>query len=231
MNVNYANNSYLQVYVVCEGQTEQKFVNNVLNGYLAPQNIGLIGTLCDKRGGNVKFDRFATEIYNFLKSRPDVYVTTFIDFYGISEKWPGKESALRQNDVVSKSRVLCEQTQIELQKKYPSDNWNRFIPYVSMFEFEALLFSDATILADALKVDVYEIQKIFTNGKYLSPEEINNSPATAPSKRLETLTYKKYKKTGDGLKIAKRIGIDVMRVRCAVFNRWITTLEGLSAVN
>jgi len=225
MNVNQQNVGYVQVYVICEGQTEQKFVNSILNEYLATNNIGLIGTLCDKRGGDVKFDRFALEIYNTLKRRPDVYATTFVDFYGISEKWPGKESAKRKNDVQSKSRVLCEQTKIAFQEKFALQSCDRFIPYFSMFEFEALLFSDAAILADVLKIDVDDIQKILD--EYKSPEEINNSPTSAPSKRLESLTVKRYKKIGDGLKIAEKTGVDAIRKRCAVFDRWITTLEEL----
>lgn len=229
MSDNTTVSQYIEVYVVCEGQTERDFVNRILREYFAPKNIGLTGTLCDRYGGNVKFDRFAQEIYKYLKARPNVYVTTFVDFYGVNKNWPGLEEALCQNDVEAKARVFCEQTKIALQKKYDLPNWERFIPYVSMFEFEALLFSDADILAETLKIDVREVQKILA--KYESPEEIDNSPATAPSKRLENLTSGKYKKIADGLKIAERLGIDATRKRCAVFNRWIATLERLRSAD
>ncbi len=41
-----------------------------------------------------------------------------------------------------------------------------------------------------------------------SPEKINNSPQTAPSKRLERWAHGRYGKTTSGIVIAKAIGID-----------------------
>jgi hypothetical protein len=51
----------------------------------------------------------------------------------------------------------------------------RFIPYIEMHEFEALLFSDATILADKINVSINQIQSILTDYKG-RPEYINSDP-------------------------------------------------------
>ena len=59
---------------------------------------------------------------------------------------------------------------------------SRFIPYIEMHEFEALLFSDADILAEKIGINVSQIREILE--EYNSPEEINDDPAKAPAKRL-----------------------------------------------
>ena len=60
-----------------------------------------------------------------------------------------------------------------------------------------------------------------------SPEKINNSPQTAPSKRLERWAHGRYGKTTSGIVIARAIGIDKMRKKCPLFNSWLLKLESL----
>lgn len=52
-------------------------------------------------------------------------------------------------------------------------------------EKQELLFSNADILAEKTEIDVSLVRRIIA--KHDNPEEINNDPANAPSKRLETL--------------------------------------------
>ena len=104
------------------------------------------------------------------------------------------------------------------------DSENRFIPYIEMHEFEALLFSDADILAEKTEIDAALIRKIIE--KYDSPEEINDDPANAPGKRLESLKDG-YRKVAMGKTISEAIGIAVIRRKCPHFNDWLTKLEQL----
>ena len=60
-----------------------------------------------------------------------------------------------------------------------------------------------------------------------SPEAINNRPETAPSKRLEKWTGNCYRKTVQGVTIAQKCGVDVMRRQCPNFNSWISKIESL----
>ncbi len=60
----------------------------------------------------------------------------------------------------------------------------RFIPYIQMYEFEALLFSDPAKLA--LAIDSPKQGLIFKKirEQFDSPEAINDSAQTSPSKRI-----------------------------------------------
>ncbi len=74
--------------------------------------------------------------------------------------------------------VMCEKTKQEVGKLFETVA-HRFIPYVSMHEFEALLFSNSVILSNELKVQQTVIGDILRT--YSDPEAINHE--TAPSKR------------------------------------------------
>jgi len=96
---------------------------------------------------------------------------------------------------------------------------DRFIPYVSMYEIEALYFSDPACLAEKLGVAQRHIDAILLECK--EPENINDHSETSPSKRLENLSDR-FKKTSTGIAIATEIGIPKM---CSApglrnWNRW-----------
>ncbi|WP_081436174.1 DUF4276 family protein [Magnetococcus marinus] len=65
-------------------------------------------------------------------------------------------------------------------------------------------------------------------GAFASPEHINDSPATAPSKRIQTIC-KSYDKVVHGTLIALDIGLESIRQHCPLFDAWIKRLEGLNA--
>lgn len=57
-----------------------------------------------------------------------------------------------------------------------------------------------------------------------TPEHINNSPETAPSKRLKKL-IKNYSKIRYGTIVAKEIGIDKIMRECKHFAKWIEKIK------
>lgn len=61
--------------------------------------------------------------------------------------------------------------------------------------------------------------------KNSSPEEINDSPVTAPSKRV-ALLVPGYQKPLLGLLAVLEIGLDAIRRECPHFRAWLDTLEG-----
>jgi uncharacterized protein DUF4276 len=69
------------------------------------------------------------------------------------------------------------------------DSENRFVPYFEMHEFEALLFSDADILAEKTEIDISKIRIII---KEYNLEEINDDPAKAPAKRRQCLHFNNW---------------------------------------
>lgn len=61
----------------------------------------------------------------------------------------------------------------------------RFVPYVMMHEFEGLLFSDCERFSQGIGRPELGVALQAVREQFSSPEEINDSPATAPSKRVE----------------------------------------------
>lgn len=219
-------NNYMNVVAIVESRTEQVFVERVLAPYLGTKNIFITATQISKpgqKGGDVKFSRAENDIGRFLKQRPDTYVTQFFDYYGLKE-WPSLDLIGHQSHTEI-AELLNNAASEQVTLKYGAyQAQHRFIPYMAMHEFEALLFSDEAILAEALDVELEQITSIIeTCGE---PEKINNSRETAPSKRLNQLKPSgKFKKTTEGISIAEQIGVEKMRQRCPLFNQWLNQLE------
>jgi len=102
---------------------------------------------------------------------------------------------------------------------------NRFVPFVTMHEFESLLFSNCSAFARGIGRSKLEgaFQKI--RDQFESPEEIDDSPQTAPSKRVEVLVPD-YEKPLHGTLAALEVGLESMREECPHFDQWLTDLEG-----
>jgi len=225
----------VDVYIVVEGTTEQTFVRDVLAPHMAQKSIYLNPVLIGKpghKGGDVRFVRARNDIGNFLKQRSDTYISTMFDYFRIDSKWPGKEKAHRQLlqgatlTASHKAEIIETATRNEIRKSFPGyDSENRFVPYIEMHEFEALLFSDADILAEKTDIDVSLILRI-TEG-FDNLEEINENPEKAPSKRLGALTSG-YRKVAMGKTVSESIGIQAIRSQCPHFDHWLTKLEELA---
>ncbi|MCW5205381.1 DUF4276 family protein [Desulfobulbus sp. F5] len=226
--------SKVEVCIIVEGPTEQIFVRDFLAPAMSEKGIYLhsarIGSPGHK-GGNIRFERAKNDIGNFLKQRPDIYVSTMFDYFRIDSNWPGKEQISGQVKsgvrlaATQKAELLETATRHKIVMSFGGNNADRrFIPYIAMHEFEALLFSDPVVLAEKIKVEPKSVQQILA--KCGSPEEINDRPETAPSKRIAALTSG-YKKIVMGSSIAEAISIATMRRQCPHFNQWLTNLEQL----
>lgn len=98
-----------------------------------------------------------------------------------------------------------------------------------MHEFEALLFSDIEQFQYVLdgwnaasRAALLDVSRQFA-----TPEDINDSPQTAPSKRiLNIFEPGTYSKTEHGPLIAEEIGVDQIRAKCPQFNGWVQHLQG-----
>ena len=93
--------SYVEVVVLVEGATEQRFVKDLLAPYLSKQNIYMTPIILDKpgqKGGDVKFARAKNDIEKHLKQRRDTWITLFVDYYGIRGDWPGYEQSKKEFD-------------------------------------------------------------------------------------------------------------------------------------
>ena len=175
----------------------------------------------------MKFLRVRNDIGMHLKQRPDTYLTLFVDYYGINAEWPGVTVAKRKATPAAKAAQVNAATKSKVNELFEGlDSDRRFIPYIAMYEFEALLFSGPEQLAAQLQVPRKSIDKILEQCG--EPERINDSQNTAPSKRLEKLTSR-FKKTSTGIAVARAIGLLAIRESCPIFNGWLTEIESLQA--
>ena len=221
--------SYIEVMAIVEGKTEQIFVEKILGPYLAEKKIYIHATQVTKpgqNGGDVHFQRVQRDLGNHLKQRADIYVTTFVDYYG-TKHWPGMNAVQPNASPDQIARCLNDATQAKVSELFPAQqSERRFIPYIAVHEFETLLFSNPTILAKSLEADETEIQSVIAGCG--EAEAINNGPQSAPSKRLDSWSSEgKFAKTITGIRVAKEIGIPKMREKCPVFNQWLEKFEAI----
>jgi hypothetical protein len=155
---------------------------------------------------------------------PDVYVSTIFDLYRLPNDFPGFNDAQRINDPYAKAVFLEKSLQDDIDK-----NGIAFLPYLSLHEFEALLFSGIEVVKKHFfEIDITPL--INTKFKYPNPELINNGEQTSPSKRI-LQCVPGYAKSADGVAITQKIGLDVLRKECKHFDGWIQRLEELKSVN
>ena len=201
---------YIEVIAIVEGKTEQIFVKSVLAPYLAEKGVYISPTQVTKpgqKGGDVKYSRVKRDIKIHLKQRMDTYVTTFVDYYGIKE-WSGINNVPAGLSPLGISEHINQATTDKVNNSFSNQqSERRFIPFIAMHEFEALLFSDSALLAEAIGADEDEIEDVL--GECGEPEAVNNSRHTAPSKRLDGWSENgKFAKTTKGIAIARAIGIE-----------------------
>lgn len=218
----------MNVIAVVEGKTEQLFIESILAPYLALKSIFIRATQISKpgqKGGDVKFERAQRDIGAHLKQRSDTYVTLFVDYYGIHSDWPGVSSLSPQAAPAWIAQTINTATRAAAMELYGDQRADlRFVPFVAVHEFEALLFSDPQKLAAGLGVGAGQVQAILDT--FGAPEAINNDPNSAPSKRLDALSKtRKFRKNTTGITIAQDIGIEKMRENCPLFHDWLLELE------
>ena len=217
------------IYIICEGPTEVRFVKNVLALELGRRQVFLhpvtIGSQ-RKKGGNVTFDRLSRNIRNQLLNNRRAYCSAFIDYYGLPSDFPGKHSASTKQALSEKADTVCNELMIRLEHRIESAPLQRFIPYVQMHEFEGLLFSHPATFATSIGLPELRSDFAEIRNEFETPEHINDSSVTAPSKRILELAPG-YEKPLMGVIAATAIGLDRIRQECPLFSAWLATLESL----
>ena len=214
-----------RLIIVCEGQTEQEFCNDILQPHFIQFGIVIQNpTIKKTAGGIVNWSSLKHQIETHLKQDPTAFVTTLIDFYGIhaNHNYPNWLQANQHNN----KNVGMDLMEQGMLSSIPVQLHQRFIPYIQLHEFEGLLFCDINVFDNGFEENEfldydYLVQTINENE---NPELINDSSITAPSKRLLKI-IKDYSKITHGCLIAQDIGINKIRAKCPRFNKWIDDLE------
>ena len=178
-----------------------------------------------RRGGIRPWRSVRTDIVNHLPADQTTLATTMVDYYGLPDTWPGREQAGRRKTLreraASVERAIQEDISGSLSGAFDR---RRFVPYVVMHEFEGLLFSDPGRFARGIgRLDLSPKLRAVRD-EFRTPEEINDSPVTAPSRRVRNL-YEGYQKPLMGVLAAEAVGLDAIRKECPLFNGWIEALE------
>lgn len=218
-----------------EDETEEGFVNEVLRGHLYNFGYTVVGASLlgparqrARRGGIVSWEIARQRIVNHLKEDIGSVSSTMVDYYGMPNDWPGRANPFTAAMSVSDRAEEIEDALLQdVSNEMGADfNPNRFIPYVMMHEFEAMLFSDCEAFGIAIGHSDLSAGFQAVRDGFDSPEDIDDSPITAPSKRIESL-MPTYQKPTMGVRAAQEIGLDAIRRECPHFREWLGRLEGL----
>jgi hypothetical protein len=220
-----------RLLVHVEGQTEESFVNEVLRDHLVSQGYysveaRLVGNARQhQRGGIRKWPSARRDIIKHLLEDQNCIATTMVDYYGLSRTWPGRERSESLRSIEQKAQCVEDAVRNEVSEEIgTSFNTARFVPFVVMHEFEGLLFSDCGRFSR--EIGHPELKVTFQNIRdhFATPEEINDSPVTAPSKRVKELVPS-YEKPLFGVLAVLEIGLLRIRAECPHFDGWLKQLE------
>ena len=217
--------------VLVEGQTEQAFVNRTLNPHL--QTVGLYLTpivVETKRpasggkhaGGVSAWAKLEPQLDRLLDDRGAV-VTTMFDLYGLPRDAPGargSEHLAPRPRVETIEQALADHMRSRRQHEH-------FVPYVSLHEFEALMYtSPDDVAAHAGSANLGQRLRADLE-KCGERELIDDGPDTAPSKRVAR-HWPGFAKAIDGPSIVHQIGIARLVGSCPHFGAWVRRLEAIA---
>jgi hypothetical protein len=212
-----------KVLVLCEGQTEQAFVIDLLEPYLKLQGKQaepvVLTTKVTRagqqhKGGVSTYAHIRRNVLRLLGDSSAACVTTMLDYYGLPKDFPGKANL---------SGNTPYQRVAHLEQAFAADIGDRrLLPYLMLHEFESMLFAEPTVLSEVLNS-----KRVLSMPRgFASPEEINEGEQTHPAARI-LRQFPGYQKTRHGPQAAARIGLARIRAQCPHLDNWIKSLEGL----
>jgi len=225
----------IRLNIIAEGQSEETFVNELLVDHLSSTNVfpvvQCVITSRDRtanrtcKGGLLAYQKLQDHVRTWLAQDkdPKARFTTMIDLYGLPSDFPKMDESQKIADPYKRVAFL--------QAAFAADiGDHRFIPYIQLHEFEALLLSMSKAFENYYIEHDREIMKLCEmTANFDSPELINYGHETAPSKRIEhhLAGYCRTKIAASKV-VALAIGLKRMRDSCKHFNQWLSGLENLS---
>lgn len=218
----------MRLHLVVEGQTEENFVRDILAPELWPRgviaDVHRVSTGRKRsrvfRGGITSYQQLRNDLLRWMKQdrNPYAWFSTMVDLYRLPGDFPRFADCQTEVDPLKRVRCLEDGLQEDIQQA-------RFIPYIQLHEFEALLFADPQKFAHPFPGRfraIAELERI--RSQFRSPEHIDDGDDTAPSKRIAAVVPE-YTKAVAGPLIVRQIGIATLRRECEHFHDWITRLE------
>lgn len=222
-----------RVLILAEGATEVEFVEKVLALHLMERGVVVAAEQLRKpghKGGFTSYARLRSQVLDRLAGDRAQYVTTMVDLYGplaaggfpgfTTDPPPPREPYAR---VAWLERAFLDDLRAEL------DDARRFIPYLQLHEFEALVLArprhlDWMYVEDRHEAAIASLEAMVAG--YASPELINEGRETAPSKRLAA-AIPEYDKTDAAFEVCRKTGVDALMKSCPHFGAWVERLAAL----
>lgn len=209
-----------QLFVLCEGPTEEGFANEFLAPYL--KNYGFVTTPTiyktkrdggkTYKGGGIKYEQLKKDILG-LCQYSDAVVTTMLDYYQFPNNINGFSYV--DEDSVKVALKLEEFIENDIQR-------NNFVSYLSIHEFETIFFAIAeNITAELTESEVDKLIKVRSG--FVDVEHINTSRELSPSHRMMKI-HSEYNKILSARNILSSVSIDTIRTKYAHFDQWIKKL-------
>jgi hypothetical protein len=224
--------------VIVEGNTEQRFVTQILAPHLGTRNVfAYASTVITKgkrsgrregQGGGRSYLAWKKDITTWIKNESnhqDFWFTTMFDLYGLAavRGFPGYQEAQRLTDPNTKVASLEAALSNDI-------DFIRFIPYIQLHEFESLLLVDPMVLKGMFIEQATAVESLAREIAQTGcpAEHINDGQDTSPSHRIRKhLPAYAENKVVAGIDGTKTIGIERLVQACPHFGAWVHRLEKL----
>ena len=214
----------IRLYVIVEGLTELNFVSQLLRPHLQELCLDRIAIMRPPRlDGRYTYAQLKKLAKSLIGVASEVVVTTMVDLFKLPSDWPGVPEAA---DI---SRPLDRVCFLE-QRCCEDFGDTRFLPHLSLHEFEALVLCDLEALAAIHPNRSRELGELGARLKreFESPEHVNRQQP--PSYRIRAV-LPEYQKATDGIQAVTKLGLAKLCERCTHFKQWLHRLEGIASVD
>lgn len=218
---------WIRLYTLVEGQTERQFADTVLRPHLIQFHVELRATLVTtnrklgSRGGVIQYAHVKQDLERHMRQdrHPEARFTTMLDFYALPNDFPGWQASRHKTTPLERVTTIETALQNDIGVR-------RFIPYIQLHEFEALLYCDLSQLARRISGSERPLAALAQEVKDILPEEIDEGQTTAPSKRiLRYVPAYEKQKVRVGAPAVAAIGLPALRASCPHFDGWVARLE------
>jgi hypothetical protein len=226
-----------RLYLTVEGDTEATTAVDVLRPHLAAFNVFVLRPRLTgphgrrrgriPRGGMFTFHHALSDMRRWMKEdrSVDARFSMMVDLYRLPADFPGYAESRGVADPLVRAARLEAALTAELGDR-------RFIPYLQVHEFEALILSRPESIQELYDVPntvVAELQR--DCAAYPSPEHVDEGQESHPKARLQEVVRHcdqgRYSENVAGPLLVGAIGLAELREKCAHFGQWLTILESL----
>jgi len=222
-----------RLYLTVEGQTEAAFAKVVLGPHLLefgvyvikPRFTGPHGREPGRAPRGGMFHRIRPSLDDmkiWLKEdqTSDARFSMMVDLYSLPTDFPGYAEGI-QRPSGGPQAIFMEQA---LADEFGDA---RFIPYLQVHEFEALVLCDPSRLKLLYERSEKTIDSLQDDcNRFASPEQINHGQHSHPKHRIQQ-AVPRYRQVTDGPYLTGEIGLQTLRDKCPHFGEWLTRLEQL----